>query len=148
MNLTAEQTAKVAQWVKDGATLALVQAKIAEDFGIKMTYMDVRFLVDDLDLTLATPAAEKSVPAPEPVAEPEPVPAAGMVTVTVDPVQRAGVLVGGAVTFSDGKSGQWMIDGQGRLGLDGLDEGYRPSAEDLQQFQILLKQELAKLGYQ
>ena len=55
---------------------------------------------------------------------------------------------GGNVTFSDGNSGQWMIDGQGRLGLDGFAEGYQPTPEDVKQFQILLKQELTKLGYQ
>ena len=29
-----------------------IQKKINDDFGIVMTYMDVRFLVDDLDLDL------------------------------------------------------------------------------------------------
>ena len=32
--------------------LSDIQKKINDDFGIVMTYMDVRFLVDDLDLDL------------------------------------------------------------------------------------------------
>lgn len=148
MNFTKEQIATIAQWVNDGATLADLQARIANEMGVKMTYMDVRFLVDDLDLTLADNKLEvpqESVPA----ATENPVPAAtGSVSISVDPVQQAGVIVGGNVTFSDGNSGQWMIDGQGRLGLDGFAEGYQPTPEDVKQFQILLKQELTKLGYQ
>lgn len=148
MNFTKEQIATIAQWVNDGATLADLQSRIANEMGVKMTYMDVRFLVDDLDLTLADNKPEvpqESVPA----ATENPVPAAtGSVSISVDPVQQAGVIVGGNVTFSDGNSGQWMIDGQGRLGLDGFAEGYQPTPEDVKQFQILLKQELTKLGYQ
>lgn len=155
MNFTKEQIVTIAQWVNDGATLADLQARIANEMGVKMTYMDVRFLVDDLDLTLADNKLEvpqESVPAatenPVP-AENNSVPAAtGSVSISVDPVQQAGVIVGGNVTFSDGNSGQWMIDGQGRLGLDGFAEGYQPTPEDVKQFQILLKQELTKLGYQ
>ena len=155
MNFTKEQIASIARWVNDGATLADLQARIANEMGVKMTYMDVRFLVDDLDLTLADnkpEAPQESVPAatesPVP-AENNSVPAAtGSVSISVDPVQQAGVIVGGNVTFSDGNSGQWMIDGQGRLGLDGFAEGYQPTPEDVKQFQILLKQELTKLGYQ
>lgn len=155
MNFTKEQIVTIAQWVNDGATLADLQARIANEMGVKMTYMDVRFLVDDLDLTLADNKPEvpqESVPvaAENPVpAENNSVPAAtGSVSISVDPVQQAGVIVGGNVTFSDGNSGQWMIDGQGRLGLDGFAEGYQPTPEDVKQFQILLKQELTKLGYQ
>ena len=40
--------------------LSDVQKKINTDFGMVLTYMDVRFLVDDLDLTLVDP--EKPVP--------------------------------------------------------------------------------------
>ena len=39
--------------------LSDVQKKINSDFGIVMTYMDVRFLVDDLDLTLVDKEEEK-----------------------------------------------------------------------------------------
>ena len=56
MSLTAAQKNTVATWIADGANLSAVQKKLREDFKVSMTYMDVRFLVDDLNLTLKDPA--------------------------------------------------------------------------------------------
>ena len=49
---SAEQKQLVAEWVKEGMGLSDIQRKINDDFGIVMTYIDVRFLVDDLNLDL------------------------------------------------------------------------------------------------
>ena len=78
MTLTPEQKQTVSAWVAAGDNLSLVQKKLAEQFKISMTYMDVRFLVDDLGLELknAAPKADASdvtkasggKPAPAPVA--------------------------------------------------------------------------------
>ena len=46
------QKKEISHWVAEGMGLSDIQRKINDDFGIVMTYMDVRFLVDDLDLTL------------------------------------------------------------------------------------------------
>ena len=51
-SLTPAQTAQVASWVAAGATLSQVQTRLAAELGVTMTFMDVRFLVDDLNLTL------------------------------------------------------------------------------------------------
>ena len=48
MSLTPEQKQAVASWVAAGDNLSLVQKKLTEQFKVSMTYMDVRFLVDDL----------------------------------------------------------------------------------------------------
>jgi hypothetical protein len=56
MNLTPEQKREVGVWVAAGDNLSTVQKKIFEQFKISITYRDVRFLVDDLDLTLKDPA--------------------------------------------------------------------------------------------
>jgi hypothetical protein len=56
MSLTAEQKQAVASWVAAGDNLSVVQKKLAEQFKLSMTYRDVRFLVDDLDLALKDPA--------------------------------------------------------------------------------------------
>jgi hypothetical protein len=56
MNLTPEQKQTVASWVAAGDNLSAIQKKLTEHFKISMTYMDVRFLVDDLDLALKDPA--------------------------------------------------------------------------------------------
>ena len=80
MTLTPEQKQAVASWIAAGDNLSVVQKKLAEEFKISLTYRDVRFLVDDLDLTLkdAAPKADatdlsKAAPAaaatPAPAAE-------------------------------------------------------------------------------
>lgn len=56
MTLTPEQKAAVASWIAAGDNLSTVQKKLGEQFKISLTYRDVRFLVDDLDLSLQDPA--------------------------------------------------------------------------------------------
>lgn len=62
MTLTPEQKHAVAGWVAAGDNLSTVQKKLADTFKLSMTYMDVRFLVDDLNLALkdAAPKADAS----------------------------------------------------------------------------------------
>jgi hypothetical protein len=72
MTLTPEQKQAVSAWIGAGDNLSTVQKKLADEFKISMTYRDVRFLVDDLNLELkdATPKIDASdvtkVPAPAP----------------------------------------------------------------------------------
>jgi hypothetical protein len=74
MSLTPEQKQAVASWVAAGDNLSAVQKKLSEQFQVSMTYRDVRFLVDDLDLELkdAAPKIDASdvtkAPAPKPAA--------------------------------------------------------------------------------
>jgi hypothetical protein len=56
MTLTPEQKQAVASWVATGDNLSVVQKKLIEQFQITLTYRDVRFLVDDLNLELKDPA--------------------------------------------------------------------------------------------
>lgn len=56
MTLTPEQKAAVSDWIAAGDNLSSVQKKLREQFSVSMTYMDVRFLVDDLNLNLKDPA--------------------------------------------------------------------------------------------
>lgn len=62
MTLTPEQKQSVAAWIAAGDNLSVVQKKLSEQFKVSMTYMDVRFLVDDLGLELknAAPKADAS----------------------------------------------------------------------------------------
>ncbi len=69
MTLTPEQKETVAAWIAAGDNLSAVQKKLREQFSVTMTYMDVRFLVDDLNLALKDPTPKvdatdvsKSVP--------------------------------------------------------------------------------------
>ena len=62
MTLTPEQKQAVSQWVAAGDNLSAIQKKLSDQFKVSMTYMDVRFLVDDLNLALKdpTPKADAS----------------------------------------------------------------------------------------
>jgi hypothetical protein len=163
MTLTPEQKKSVSDWVAAGDNLYAIQKKLAEQLGISMTYMDVRFLVDDLDLKLrdAAPAADasdvsKGAPAAAAPAEKkgfldkakeklglsgaddddeDEAPPSG-VRITVDKVSlNPSALASGTVTFSDGVTGKWIVDQQGRPGLmDVSKPGYRPSPADAQGF--------------
>lgn len=78
--------------------------------------------------------------------EPSAAPAGG-VSVEVDRLMRPGALVSGTVVFSDGVKATWALDQAGRLSLGASDKNYRPSAQDIQEFQMTIARELQKRGY-
>jgi len=157
MNLTEEQRQRVAAWILQGAKLAEVQNRLAAEFGIKLTYMEARFLVDDLKLTPKDPEPPKVVEPPaatkplttKPVSPDEEAgaPAGGKVSVSVDQITKPGAIVSGKVTFSDAQTADWYLDQAGRLGVVPKQPGYKPSPTDVQEFQLALQQEMARLGY-
>ncbi len=61
MTLSPEQKQTVSSWVAAGDNLSAVQKKLAEQFKVSLTYMDVRFLVDDLGLELKNAAPKAGV---------------------------------------------------------------------------------------
>ncbi|MGF1484388.1 MAG: hypothetical protein ACFBZ8_08485 [Opitutales bacterium] len=146
-----------------------MQKRLSEEFQISMTYMDVRFLVDDLDLSLASPdpaptpdvteadagpaadapASDGSTAIEEPELLDEPGLAGGAVSVYIDRVQRPGAVLSGSVTFSDGVTAQWQVDQFGQLGVIPPESksGYRPSEADLRDFQTALQREMQKSGF-
>jgi hypothetical protein len=160
MTLDESQRKKVAGWIADGMKLSEIQNRLASDLGVRMTYMDVRLLVDDLKLTpkdpeppkTAAPLPGPATPAAKPGAalklEDTPAPESSVsgLSVSVDQLTRPGAVVSGKVTFSDGKKADWYIDQTGRLGLVPQEAGYRPPTADVQQFQMALESELSKMG--
>lgn len=161
MSLTDEQKTIVARWIEEGLKPSDVQSRLETEFGLRVTYMDVRFLIDDLKLMPKdpTPPAPPEQPkpddapaAPAPDAPPGAAPLADAggaqpgVQVKVDGITRPGAVVSGRVTFSDGQVGEWYLDQAGRLGMVPPSPGYRPPENDVAEFQIVLEQELAKLG--
>jgi len=163
MKLSEEQRQRVATWIAEGAKLSEIQNRLASELGLKLTYMEARFLVDDLKLTPKDPEPPKVVeppvaakPAPSTAAAPlqtTPVedealpPVGGNVAVTVDQITRPGAVISGKVNFSDGQIADWYLDQTGRLGVVPKVAGYKPSAADVKDFQLALQQEVAKLGY-
>jgi hypothetical protein len=164
MQLTDEQKKKVAEWLDEGVKLSDIQSRIGTEFGVKLTYMEVRFLIDDLKLQVKDPVVEVPPEPPAPAAgavpgdpalpaEAELVPPEGgpagpsAVKITTDTLARPGTMVSGGVTFSDGQKATWYLDQMGRLGLASETKGYRPSQEDLMDFQASLQNEMAKMGF-
>ena len=153
--LSDEQKRRVAQWIGEGASLAEVQRRLADELGISLTYMDVKFLIGDLELTPENPPEEESAsetnprdsqdPGSHPL-ESETPKSAGGVSVSLDTIARPGAIVSGKVNFPDGESASWQLDQLGRLGMIPSTEGYRPSQTDLAEFQLALEQELRKQG--
>lgn len=152
--LTPEQITKVSAWVAEGATLSQIQERLSSQLEVSMTYMDVRFLVDDLNLALIEKEEPKKPE--EPVAEAAPAEAdapapaaqgAGVVTVEVDTIAQPHAMVSGQVTFSDGEKADWYIDHQGRPGMAARTPGYRPTPQDITDFQVKLDAALRQAGY-
>jgi len=154
MKLDEAQRLAVTKWIADGAKLSEIQSRLAAEFGLKLTYMEARFLVDDLKLTPKDPEPPKVVAPPAATAaaplKTQPVPPApvgGNVTVTVDQITKPGTMISGTVAFSDGQLADWYLDQTGRLGVVPKQQGYKPTTEDVKDFQLALQQEVAKLGY-
>lgn len=153
--LTPEQISKVSAWVAEGATLSQIQERLSSQLGVSMTYMDVRFLVDDLNLALVEkeePKKPEEVAAEAAPAEAAAAPAAtaqgaGVVTVEVDTIAQPHAMVSGNVTFSDGEKADWYIDHQGRPGMAARTPGYRPTPQDITDFQVKLDAALRQAGY-
>ena len=50
MKLDDVQAARVREWIDQGLKVAEIQNRLAEEMGIRLTYMEARFLLDDLKL--------------------------------------------------------------------------------------------------
>ena len=144
--LSEEQKSSLKQWAAEGASIADLQKRMKEDFDISITYMDARFLVLDLGIEIVETPKEEKKPAGEEIAAAAPVPT-GSVTVDIDNIALPGAMISGKVTFSDGETGIWMLDQYGRPGLDTDTPGYRPSQEDIMEFQKQLSELVRKNGY-
>lgn len=136
MTLTDEQKAIVLKWIEQGATPSDLQKRLKEEFQISLTYLETRLLADDLKLTFVEPETPVE-PAQTP--EPEAPTPTGKVSVSIDQITRPGAMISGRATFSDGQSAGWYLDQMGRLGLDPTTPGYRPSQQDVIDFQMELE---------
>jgi len=163
MELKNEQQEALEKWISDGLSLSSIQVQLNEKFSLSLTYMEVRFLVDDLNLILQDkPELSDAVPNENLGSENQIAPGdsdnaaedlggggddfGSSLIVEVDRLMKPGAVVSGTVKFSDGVNSSWSIDQFGRLELNPSQEGYQPSAEDLQAFQKELQSALQKHG--
>lgn len=152
MKFTDKQKSAVVEWLGQGRSLSDIQQALKVDYDLTITYMELRFMVDDLEIPLNEDPVEDPVDASEDaseaVLEPEPVLDPSGVQIDVDALVLPGALVSGSVTFSDGESLKWQLAATGQLGLiPGDNPDYRPSPEDVQSFQEQLEEVLRSKGY-
>ena len=143
--VSAEQLDMVRAWAAQGIDLNGIQKRLSADCGVHLTYMDVRFLLLDNGIEIATapePVKEEpAAPADQPAAEEPAAPAPavdGKPVVTLDDLQIPGALLSGKVVFPGGTKGSWMIDQMGRFSWSDLSA--QPSPAELQAFQFELTQ--------
>ena len=157
MNLSDEQKSIIAERLNDGASIADIQSLITNEFDVAATYMETRFLIDDLNLELQDQervSADLSPPTNSSASSSggsggildqsgaktkQAAASEGGVTVDIDSIKRPGTALSGSVTFSDGVSAKWYVDPMGRLGLDPDQPDYQPSQEDIETFQMELQ---------
>ena len=168
MKLSEDQLKSVAAWFAGGASLDEIQKRLVAEYGVHVTYFDLRMTVADLpqpeepdaagdssESSESSPSNESSPSSPssnssessDAAAPNEGEHQAANVEVTVDALMIPGTMASGDVTFSDGVKGKWYLDQMGRLGLGGdLPQGYRPSPEDAALFQARLMEVLRSKG--
>lgn len=159
MKLTQEQKDTVKRWAAEGEGLSEIQSRLLDEFDVRLSYMETRFLVIDLDAAIKdapsqTEPAKQATLVNDTVAatggdeaiETEALPADGEVVVDINPITRPGFSVTGTVVFSDRVKCEWGVTADGRISLDPEVPDYRPTSEDLQQFQLKLRELFASQG--
>ena len=169
MNLTEEQKTLVSGWAANGAGLSEIQSRLADELEMRLSYMETRFLILDLGAAIKDKAVEAKVEAKndqdkesfegegedadadevefvETPSEGAAQNGAG-VSVEINPITRPGFALTGSVVFSDGVKAEWGFTNDGRFALEADDPAYKPSREDLQNFQLKLRELISKRGY-
>lgn len=154
-SLTKEQVAQIQNWADEGDQLPEIQRKLSSEMQVKVTYMEVRFLLGDLGIELKSPEPEPEEKDEDSDGPEEPGEAAvadegessSGVKVTISELVRPGMAVSGRVTFANGKAGDWWVDQMGRLGMSTEDKEFRPSETDMIDFQKELQRVARKKGY-
>ena len=150
--------------LNSGLSLSDVQKLLDSEYGLKMTYFELRMIVSTLDINWSSQEKKHATdlnqaPAPQPPnksaapAQPEMKayenPAVqdddgekseeaeeGGTQITMDDEPMPGAVMSGHVSFASGASGKWVFNRMGQLGLAELDEGSaKPTQEDLMLFQ-------------
>ena len=131
----------------EGMSLSDVQKALADECGVRMTYLALRMLAADLDVdwkkhdkVVEKPKAEDTDLSKAP--EPE----TGGTKISVSKLVRPGAAISGDVEFASGAKADWYVDNQSRLGLNPAEGSSQPTEDDLREFQTALQQKLAGGG--
>ncbi len=138
-DLTPEQVRAIRSWADAGLDLNAIQKKLHEELQLKLTFMDTRFLLQDLDIVIKQPEPVKTADeaAAEAVPAPAPAPLMAKTQVTVDEVTPPHAVMAGKVLFRSGAQGVWNFDRTGRLNWEPTVG--EPTDEDLREFETELQ---------
>jgi len=137
INLNPSQLESLKSWTATGDSISDIQKKLQSEFGLNLTFMDTRFLLDDLELAIQSKEVEKEKSKDDTldITKQKPADSTQGVQVEVSPIQEPGFLASGSVTFTDGIEARWYLNSAGQLELKGPTRGYRPPKEDVEDFQ-------------
>lgn len=148
MHLSKEQKEQLKLWVTDSLSLSSIYKNISTEWKTPMTFMELKFLIDDLNLEFPE---KKEIPTENSeqkgITDLNDLDLPNQVTMEIDKIMRPGAVISGSVTFSDGAKASWQLDQRGRIALIPSIESYRPSQEDIQEFEKQLQEALQKAGY-
>jgi len=137
----------MAKKIKEEVSLAEIQKLIEDKFKKRMTFLDVRLMASTLDsIDWEKEAAKETAEEEEKkAAEAEkateegdtPVEGDGKCLVELSKLVKPGAAAHGSVKFPSGASGNWVLDQNGRLGMEKT-EG-EATEDDLKAFQTELQ---------
>jgi hypothetical protein len=148
-----EQKRIIAEKLNEGMSLGDVQRLLHAEYGVNMTYLDLRLLASELEVDWekqepaepAKPAAAAEETLLEPETDPE---SSGSKTrVTISKVTRPDAALNGTVDFASGAKAQWYVDQMGRLALAPEAGSSKPTEQDIREFQVELERLVRGQGY-
>ncbi len=143
--MTEQELKKIVHgYLVEGLPLPEIQERLESDHQYKIKFMDLRILaadLEDIDWSQFDPTP-KAVPqdTEEASADVPPAPTSvfSKTEVSVSKIVRPGCAMSGTVSFASGGTAEWIIDHQGRPGLENL-KGPQPSEEDVRDFMVQLQ---------
>lgn len=158
-----ERNQLIARKLGEGMSLSDLQKLLKNDYGLQMTYLELRLLAAELPVDWGPEKPAAPPPPAEAVsAEGEDLDdddgdddgadhgadaagglGGGPTTVTVSKLVRPGAAISGDVVFASGAKAEWFVDTMGRLGLNPTAGSARPTQEDLRDFQVELQRQLS-----
>lgn len=153
-SLSDEQIAMIQSWADSGDGLSEIQKKLDSEMNVKVTYLELRFLIDDLGVKLPEiePEVEDSgEDSGEEEAEPldddvETAASGDDAVVSISALQRPGALISGTVSFAGGETAEWWLDQMGQLGMNPKNEDFRPNEKQMMSFQKELQRVVQEKG--
>lgn len=135
-DLSQEQKSLIEQWVNEGQDFNALQKSINNQFGLKLTFMDTRFLILDMGLQIQTKEEDPSETREPALTTTK---GTGQLELSISEITRPGMAVSGDVIFPSGAFGIWFIDSQYRIGIDPDASSPEPTEKDMNSFQTEIK---------